>query len=208
MSKTTDVKEEIKNTADEPTKEEVNEEVKQLEEKQKNIKKLARAEKNLRDLQRAGLYLLLLVLLFYVLFTYVIGIATVKSNDMEPRVDLGDLVLYFRLEKDIRTRDIIIYEKDGKEYVSRIVAQNGDEVEISDGESLYINGNAVYEQNIFYSTPRYENDVVSYPLTVGDDEFFVLGDRRRGAEDSRTFGVVRRSEIKGVVITIIRRNNL
>ncbi len=174
---------------------------------EKREDKMARAEKTVRDLQRLGLYIISLVLLFWLLFSYVIGITTAKTNDMEPRVDLGDLVLYFRLEKDIRVQDVIIYEKDGKEYVGRIVAKAGDEVLVSENETLFINGNSVFEQNIFSSTPRYENGV-DYPVSVGADEYFVLGDRRRGAEDSRVFGCVKRSEIKGVVITIIRRNNL
>ena len=37
---------------------------------------------------------------------------------------------------------------------------------------------------------------------------FVLGDKREEAADSRFFGAVKRDEIKGTVITILRRNNL
>ena len=38
--------------------------------------------------------------------------------------------------------------------------------------------------------------------------FFVLCDYREGARDSRWFGPVRQSEVKGKVITVVRRSGL
>ena len=40
------------------------------------------------------------------------------------------------------------------------------------------------------------------------DEFFVLCDYREGARDSRYFGPVSEGEIKGKVITVVRRSGL
>ena len=65
----------------------------------------------------------------------------------------------------------------------------------------------VIESNIFYPTPRYE-DHVNYPLTLADDEVFVLADSRNGGTDSRYFGPVKKSEILGSVVLIVRRTNL
>ena len=47
-----------------------------------------------------------------------------------------------------------------------------------------------------------------YPLTLGEREYFVLADQRNGGMDSRYFGIVRAEEIRGIVITVLRRNNL
>ena len=63
------------------------------------------------------------------------------------------------------------------------------------------------ESNIFYSTPRYEG-FVEYPLVLGEDECFVLVDKRNGGEDSRYYGPVDKDEILGTVITVVRRNSL
>ena len=41
-----------------------------------------------------------------------------------------------------------------------------------------------------------------------DGEYFVMADQRNGGKDSRYFGIVRADEIQGIVITILRRNNL
>ena len=45
---------------------------------------------------------------------------------------------------------------------------------------------------------------ISFPLTVGEDEYFVLGDNRTNAHDSRIYGTVSKEEIKGTVITLLR----
>ena len=80
-------------------------------------------------------------------------------------------------------------------------------MEITDDERLLVNGNSMIETNIFYSTPRYEGEV-EYPLVLGEDEVFVLADKRNSGVDSRFFGPVHKGDILGTVITILRRNNL
>lgn len=47
-----------------------------------------------------------------------------------------------------------------------------------------------------------------FPVTIGEGEYFVLGDNRIKAEDSRIYGVVSNREIQGSVITLIRRRGL
>ena len=101
----------------------------------------------------------------------------------------------------------MVFEKDGRQYVGRIVARAGDTVEVTDQATLIVNGSTVLENNIFYTTPKYDNGP-AYPLTLAEGEFFVLCDYREGARDSRYFGPVRESEIKGKVITVARRSNL
>ncbi len=190
----------------------------------------------------------LFLLVVYILFFHLVGLTTMPSQDMYPRLDGGDLVLYYRLETRIRSQDIIVFEKpsaslelsyaeaqkvektetvekpwwrktlnwlgfsdptDGEKtlFICRVVAGPGDTVEITEDETLVINGNVIFESGIFYPTPRYEG-FVDYPLTLGENEYFVLADRRNGGADSRFFGCVAREEIKGTVITILRRNGL
>ena len=62
------------------------------------------------------------------------------------------------------------------------------------------------ESNVYTDTPRYEG-FLKYPVKLGNDEYFILCDRRTGGEDSRYYGSVTKSEIKGKVITAVRRNN-
>ncbi|MBO5520512.1 MAG: signal peptidase I [Eubacterium sp.] len=163
--------------------------------------------------QNLVLRLLLLILVIWVLFFKIVGLTHMPSEDMYPRVDAGDLVLFYRMDTDVKAQDIIVLEKTTPDsareeelFISRVIAAAGDTVEI-DGSRLLVNGNAMIESNIFYPTQAYD-EYTQYPVTLGSDECFVLGDCREGASDSRYFGPVKKSEIQGTVISILRRNNL
>ena len=187
------------------------------------------------------------LLIIYVLFFHIVGLTLMPREDMTPRIDAGDLLLYYRLESEFRAQDVIVFRKqmpdesgaavsgtvtladrivgagkwvdrqirtlfhrpipEGELFVARVVAAAGDTVEITDDERLLVNGNSMIETNIFYSTPRYEGEV-EYPLVLGEDEVFVLADKRNNGVDSRFFGPVHKGDILGTVITILRRNNL
>lgn len=150
---------------------------------------------------------ILLIAVFGILFGFVFGIKTMPNADMSPRISAGDLLLFFRLDRKLHNNDVVVVKKYGRWYVFRIVAKGGDTVEITEDARLKVNGSIVNENDIYYTTPRYETEV-NYPLTLEDDEFFVLCDYREGAKDSRYFGPVSVNEIKGKVITVIRRSGL
>lgn len=244
-------------------------------------------QKRRRRRRRAFLSLLfrfaMLVLVVYVLFFQVLGVLSMPNGDMYPRIDAGDLVLYYRLDRDVRAQDVVVFEKDadsiqdysapnpipeaeqpgegeeaaepadtpapaatpvareqtpaelvadqsftaklsrllynaatalnlrsprGKQkFVCRVVACEGDTVEVSAERGLVVNGNAVIESNIFSTTTEYLG-FTEYPLTLGPGECFVMADKRNGGADSRFFGPVHRDELLGTVVTIARRNNL
>ena len=148
-----------------------------------------------------------LAVLLCILFGMVFGLAVMRDDDMSPRISAGDLMLFYRLEDTLRAEDVIIFEKEGRQYTGRIVAVGGDTVEVTEDARLMINGSYVAESNIYYSTPRYESEV-AYPVTLGEGQVFVLCDYREGARASRYFGPVEKTEIQGKVITVIRRSEL
>lgn len=147
------------------------------------------------------------ILVIFVLFGVVFGLTPMANADMEPAICAGDLMLYYRLERDVKSDDVVVFKKDGTQYTGRIVAKGGDTVEITGDAQLKVNDSIVIENDIFYSTPQYDSDV-TYPITLEDGQYFILCDSREGAKDSRQFGVVSKSEIKGKVITIIRRSGI
>ena len=151
--------------------------------------------------------LVVIVIVVLVLFGFIFGLTSMKNDDMSPRISAGDLMLYYRLERNLNIQDVIVFQKDGKQYTGRIIAQNGDSVEITNQAQLVINGSPVLENEIYYSTPKYESQV-QYPVTLTEDQYFILCDYREGAKDSRYFGPVEKNEIKGKVITVLRRSGL
>ena len=136
-----------------------------------------------------------LLVFLWVLFGLLFGITTMKNNDMSPRISAGDLLFYYRLEKP-KSGDVVVLQKAGEKYVGRVIAAGGDTVEITEDEKVKIKGSKSVENDIFYDTPQYESDTV-YPLTLNSGEYFILGDHRGNAKDSRYFGAVKDEEIKG-----------
>jgi signal peptidase I len=81
--------------------------------------------------------------------------------------------------------------------VKRVVGLPGERIEGRDG-SVYVNGEPLAEP---YASGRTEFG--SQAVTLGPDEYFVLGDNRANSKDSRFFGPVPRSALKGRVIRIL-----
>ena len=170
-------------------------------------------KRRVRALRSFLIRTVLLAAVVYTLFFHIVGLMMMPNRDMYPRLDTGDLLLYYRLEDQPKAQDIVVIDKaaengeKAERFVCRVVASPGDTVEISAEKGLCVNGNTQSEINIFYPTEEYEGRV-EYPVKLGDGEYFVLAVRRNGGMDSRYFGVVKAEEIRGVVITVLRRNNL
>lgn len=162
---------------------------------------------------RTFLYNLLMLLLklsiiaviVFMLLTYVFGISRNRSMNMQPALQDGDLLLYFRIVNEYAADDIIVIRYQGKEMPERIVAVAGDEVDIGD-DGLTVNGALVQEAKVFTETCQFEQGV-TFPVTVAQGQVFVLGDNRPQAIDSRIFGCVDIDDIDGKVVGLFRRRN-
>ena len=172
-----------------------------------NTEKKKKNRKGMSDFQWFAMQVLIFVLVLYVLFGYIIGLTTMPNADMYPRIDSGDFLMYYRLDKDPQAQDIVVFEKNETRYVGRVIAVEGDTIEITKDGDVIINGYSMSETNIYYETYPLEG-FTTYPLTLGQDECFIMADQRQGTEDSRYFGPVKYSELEGTVITLMRRSNL
>lgn len=101
-------------------------------------------------------------------------------------------------------QDVIIcrYPYRKEYFVKRLIALPGDTVEIRyDRENrtntVYVNGEAIEEP--YLSPERNDKDNSMPPKTLGEDEYFVLGDNRDNSNDSRYVGPLHRSQIIGHV---------
>lgn len=140
------------------------------------------------------------------LFTFLFGIYRNADPSMIPAIKDGDLILYYRLDKQYSASDVLITELNGKKVALRVAAVAGDEVDIRDGE-LYINGSMQTEYGIYTATERFE-DGPDFPMTVPENSVFVLGDNRYNASDSRIFGPISVEDTGGKVISLIRRRGI
>ena len=153
--------------------------------------------------------LFLIILVLWLLFTFIFGFFVVYNDDMFPKMVPSDLLIYYRLDKEFYVGDVVVVDKNDANYTLRIVASGGDEVDISDEGQLIVNGSYQAETNIFYPTGEYDETAVDikFPMKLKENQIFALGDMRRGAKDSRYFGPVEKNEIKGKVFALYRRSN-
>ncbi len=160
----------------------------------------------LRELLYLAIKILGIVLVFFLVFTFIYGVGRVTDESMSPAMREGDLVIFYRLDQAYSAGDVLLLEYEGKRQIRRVVAVAGDTVDITE-EGLFINGALQQEPHIFESTARYENDL-ELPLTVGEGQVFVLADARENATDSRVYGIVDTHDTLGKVIALFRRRNL
>ncbi|MDU8846721.1 signal peptidase I [Clostridioides difficile] len=158
------------------------------------------------DLLFLGLKIIIFLSILSMAFLFVFGIFRCNDDTMSPVFKDGDLAVYYRLQKDYQTTDAIVIEKDGECQIRRIIAKEGDTVDITD-KGLKINGYLQQESGIYTETLPYKEGI-QFPITLGKDEYFVLSDNRTNAKDSRIYGTVKEKEIKGFIMTLIRRRGL
>ena len=153
------------------------------------------------------LHALIVVIVIWLLFGVFLGITAAPNNDMTPSINSGDMLLYYRLDRNAKADDVMIIRKNDTDYVARVVAVGGDTVDITDDGALVINGNSVYEPKIYNKTVKYK-DYLSYPYKVEKDKVFVLVDSRIQGEDSRYYGTIGKNEMRGTVISVLKKNNI
>lgn len=100
---------------------------------------------------------------------------------------------------NIKRYDIVIAKADKKHVVKRVVGMPNDTVQIKDN-TVYINGKRIIDE---YDFPTAYSGIAEHGITIKEGEYFLLGDNRNNSIDSREFGVVKSSDITGIVITKI-----
>lgn len=148
------------------------------------------------------MYIVLFVVCIYVVPNYVLQRTVVSGSSMLDTLHDGESMLVEKVSyrfKDPSRFDIIVfypYGRDDKEdyYVKRVIGLPGETIQIK-GKDIYINGE-ILEEN-YGKDPISDEGIAIEPITLADDEFFVLGDNREISEDSRIFGPVKKSDIEG-----------
>lgn len=136
--------------------------------------------------------------LMVIVHVFVIQVSVVKGNSMEPALHDGDRLVVDRVSYnlgEVRRGDVVVlrYPRNPTvDFVKRIVAVPGDRVLMSDGV-LFVNGEPADD----YGCIPDQQDMRQ--IIVPADQFFVLGDNRPISCDSREFGLVPQTLLKGRV---------
>jgi len=142
-----------------------------------------------------------------VTFTFIISFQITSGYSMSPNVEQGDIIIFNRLSSDYdRNKIITMRDKNNKSFIKRIIGLPGEKIEYKDN-MLYINDEMVEE-------PFLGEDIETYNFKFTDicsekdcpdgiipkEMYLVLGDNRPHSEDSREFGLITQSQIKGIAI--------
>lgn len=142
-----------------------------------------------------------LVILYLILITP----HQVDGNSMLPNFVNDEYLIANKVVYKVREPkrgDVVIFKySDTKDFIKRIIGVPGDSVSLRDGR-IYINGEALDESD--YLPPTLVTTEGSSlregsTLTVPEGQYFVSGDNRPNSADSRAFGPIEESAIKGKV---------
>ena len=125
----------------------------------------------------------------------------VDGTAMEPALMNGDRLMVKDKVGDLKRGDIVLfhYPKDPrKSFVERIIALPGETISIDEFGAVLINDSEIHEPYVTPERNRSPRRILKSPLA--DDEYFVMGDNRDAANDSRSWGLVQRRLIYGKVM--------
>ena len=133
------------------------------------------------------LYIAAVLLVSFLIVRYVGQRTEVIGSSMVPTLEDGNQLITDKITyrfRDPERFEIIVFphEPDHEYYIKRIIGMPGETVEIGDDGTIYINGEVLKENYGYGETSPQEMIGV---VTLGDDEYFVLGDNREVSLDSR-----------------------
>ena len=172
----------------------------------------ALVEKRKKQLLKDNIIMLIkktvfLLLLFYVLFFHIFGFTRIPNDSMSPNIAAGDLLLYYRLDKNYNVGDVVTFVQDGKRYHLRVLATAGQVVSLNTEGEFLVNGDLETHQTYLQNVIPKKSDV-HYPYVVEKGKVFVVGDYRSSTDDSRMFGAIDTKIIDGKVISLLQTKGI
>lgn len=166
--------------------------------KMEDAKKKAIIE-NVDSISLAGITALIII-------TFIIRTFYIPSSSMTPTLQINDFIIVNKFVYAFYNparHDIVVFhppaeaQAEGKDFIKRIVAIEGDTVEVKSGV-LFINDVAQKEPYILEPI-LYDMD----KITVPKDSYFVMGDNRNNSDDGHVWGFLPRKNLVGKAVLII-----
>lgn len=137
--------------------------------------------------------LVIAFVLALVIKTFIIETTEVSGDSMYSTLTHKDKLLVNRFIykfKSPERGDIIVFlpDNENRNYIKRVIGLPGETIDIHDG-NVYVNGSELKEDYITQDTYNLLSDAKEFPYTLGEGEYFAMGDNRGNSLDSRSVDV-------------------
>lgn len=149
-------------------------------------------------------FFMICICVLLLLMTYLFAFVRVSGPSMKPTYKNNDILACRSVGYKPKNNDaVIVYMKnvngDNALYVKRIVGMPGDTITYDEvNMKISVNGVVIESDYAYWTYLKWNN--YSNSITLGEKEYFVMGDNRGDSTDSRRFGPVKRSDIAGKVM--------
>ena len=181
-----------------------------LQKKETQNEQKQKRKKVIREIRALLLVVFSAAVLGYAFITFVMQTVAVRGPSMEPTLFSKDTVILNKLSYvfgSVEPGDVVAIRAIGSdEYydIKRVIGVPGDKVAVVGGKFL-VNDQPLdpsYDPGIITSVGRMTSSV-----TLGENEYFVIGDNPASSEDSRfsTYGNVTKNSIRGRVVYVLTK---
>ncbi len=171
--------------------------------------------------------LVIAVILALFVRTFVFQAFKIPTGSMEPNLLIGDHLIVNKMafaptvtgferaimpSRPIHRGDIIVFkfpEDPERDFIKRVIGLPGDRLELR-RKKILINGKPIDEPYVHFlkppstaAAPLLDDLTEEYgPVTVPDGQYFMMGDNRDNSQDSRYWGFMPQSYVKGHALFI------
>jgi signal peptidase I len=157
--------------------------------------------------------------------TWVVQAFKIPTGSMENNLLIGDHLLVNKFVfgptpdaldsilpvRDIRRGDVVVFKypsEPERDFIKRVIGLPGETVELRN-KKVFINGQPLEENYVHFLEPATGQEVTSFdvrerygPVRVPEGQYFVMGDNRDNSQDSRYWGFLPQTYIKGKALMI------
>lgn len=153
--------------------------------------------------------LIVIVIIYIYVSTNIISVNFVSGNSMYPFVSNNGVVLTQKNNYSIQRYDVVLasvpfadtdIDSVRQIAIKRVIGVPYDTIKIIDGY-IYINDEKLEKYNYYIN----DYGILANEITLGENEFFLMGDNREISYDSRFYGIVKTENIIGKIIKIVMK---
>ena len=137
---------------------------------------------------------LVIILVVITIRTFNVTPIVVQGESMVPTLDGGEVMILKKYDTNYERFDIVVVNKsvEGDNLIKRVIGLPGETIRYRNN-TLYINDKVLEDVYAYGDTGNFQE------ITLGEDEYFLMGDNRAISLDSRALGIIKKQEIEGTV---------